>query len=124
MSKKKKAIEFTPTELKIYNLLQVGRENAIHRDQLVKETGYSDRYVRIILRSLREKGIRIASYSTGKGYWLSGSRDDDQHYANEMRKRGQECKNIVKGLNISLGKTKNMVNQTSIFEGEQEDADK
>lgn len=118
MSKKKK-VEFTPTELKVYNLLQVGKDNAISRDQLVKSTGYGDRYIRKILRSLRAKGIRIVSYSTGSGYWLSGSREDDQHYANEMRKRGQECKEIVKGINISLGKTKHVENQESLFRGDE-----
>lgn len=114
-------LKLTPAEQKVYNILQVGKENAINRGELVDKTGYSDRYVRNVIRSLRCKGIRIISYSAGKGYWISGSREDDQHYASEMRKRGQLCKDIVRGLNISLGKTKQHENQRSLFEeGEDE----
>lgn len=53
----------------IFELLNIGKENAMTRDDLVRLTGLDDRKVRLLINQEREL-YPIISDSEHSGYWL------------------------------------------------------
>ena len=56
----------------VYNALQVGRQNAISRQELSRITGYRDRLVREAIEGLRHDKV-IISLDQGDGYYIPDS---------------------------------------------------
>lgn len=62
---------FNDEEIIIYNLLKEGYENRISKGFIEGMTGIKERQFKVILKSLRYKGIPICSQATnGGGYWI------------------------------------------------------
>ena len=56
-------------QARVYNVLLIGKENALNRDELVSKTGEKDRDIRTAIEMLRHDKV-ILTLSKGKGYYI------------------------------------------------------
>lgn len=119
MPRKKQKPCFTIAESRVLSFLGVGEENAVSRAKLSQLTGYTDRYNRYNISSLRRKGIEIMTNtrSTGGGYWISSGREDKEAFVEHMESRGRHCLGVIKPIRKELKTAKN---QDSFFDREEQ----
>ena len=61
--------------LDISALIPIGRDNAISREQLSKQTGYTDRSCRNLIEEARNDGKLIINLQDGSGYFQISDED-------------------------------------------------
>lgn len=96
-------------QVRVYNALLVGKENALSRDELVSKTGEKDRDVRTAIEMLRHDKV-ILALPTGKGYYVP--RDDAQgrqeayKWIESQNSRIESIKAAERGAQLFLGRNK------------------
>lgn len=65
----------------IENFIPVGKENAIHMQELKKVIGSADAHIRALIKKARLKGAMICG-STLYGYWIAENRAEFDTYNN------------------------------------------
>src|SRR5690554_4561349 len=101
MKRKAKKLNLKRSELeRLYEMLPIGKQNAITRAELSRLWGLSDRAARLVISELRridfgDKFV-IVSFSDGKGYYKTADLEEIEAFANEMRSRAL---NILVPLN-------------------------
>lgn len=69
----------------------VGAKNAVSKQEICRKTGLNERTVRNFVAELRDEGYLIISTSQSKGYYFPSSKNEAEHFVNEMEKRGRKC---------------------------------
>lgn len=73
--------------MEIKKLIPVGRDNAIHQEELSRIMGISPRTTKIYIKQLRMQGEPILSGVYG--YWYAENDHEKQLFINTMRKQAQ-----------------------------------
>lgn len=76
----------TQAQENVLNAIPYGKENAVTREKLCKETHMDDRKVRRIISELRQKEL-ICSLSGSDGYWRPTNREEVKDFLSENTKR-------------------------------------
>lgn len=71
----------------ITDVIGVGRENAVTREQLAAMLGLPDRTVRRMIAEARDEGAVIINLSDGRGYYVSEELNDLYRQYNTNRSR-------------------------------------
>jgi biotin operon repressor len=89
--------------LRVYELLGEGKENAISRGELSGMTGFSDRALRKLIEELRRMGIQVINDGDGRGYYLANDIDSiyrqyqkDLSYMKNFSQRMKHTRRILK----------------------------
>lgn len=70
----------TAEELRVYNLIPVGRKNAIKRSDLKDIAGLSDRKVREYIENLTYSHLVVCNMGDGKGYFKPADSNEVEAY--------------------------------------------
>lgn len=95
----------SPTEERVWNCLRQakGIENAITGRQLSSWLGINQRRVRATIRSLREKGLPIASSSSGvRGYFIPTTPEEAEICRRHLLSRASKIMKVVRTLDRSF----------------------
>ena len=84
----------TELEIRIENILQIGKQNAIKMRDLKLKLGISNRKIRLTINSMRLKKILVIS--SPKGYWISESYEDYEEWARYMYSYIGDLSHVVK----------------------------
>lgn len=76
----------TDAQERVLNAIPYGKENAVTREKLCKETHMDDRKVRDIISELRDFEL-ICSKSGFDGYWRPTNREEVKDFLSENTKR-------------------------------------
>ncbi|MGM0409263.1 MAG: hypothetical protein ACQEQF_00770 [Bacillota bacterium] len=87
--------ELSIVEKNILIKLQNGR---VTREELKGVTGLTDRESRILINSMRKKGVPIISSSRQKGYWLAKDKTECKSFGKEILHRVKEEQAIAHGV--------------------------
>lgn len=82
-----KEIELTKLEKKVFDLLPLGKENAVTADYIATILKISKRTITDTVKKMRLKHYDIGSTTNGDGYWRF---KDPQEYAEYMNKAEKE----------------------------------
>src|SRR5690606_32566315 len=94
----------TPVEQRVWDCLKKakGAENAVTSRELSSWLGVDRRRVRATIRSLREKGLPIASSSNGvQGYFIPENEEEADICRRHLLSRVSEIMKIVRALDRS-----------------------
>jgi hypothetical protein len=83
----------------VLNQLELNKPKT--RFQIVKDIQSNERSVRYALKALRLENEPIASYSSGKGYWLTDNPGEIMHTTNEFGKRSRDEAEMEAAGNIT-----------------------
>jgi len=95
----------SPTEERVWNCLRKakGIENAVTSRELSSWLGIDRRRVRATIRSLREKGLPIASSSNGvQGYFIPENEEEADICRRHLLSRVSEIMKVVRALDHSF----------------------
>lgn len=88
MDSLERKIELTQIQAKILEVLQIGHDNAIRREDLQKRIGVNERKMRDVIESLRREGyIILVSSNQPWGYYIGQTQEEVDEYINYMRSR-------------------------------------
>lgn len=91
----------------LYDMIPVGRENAITREALCALTGLSDRAARMALAEARNEdngdGFVIVSSSTGAGYYRTDDPVEIRRYVDEIEAKAEALRAPAKKARRILG---------------------
>lgn len=90
--------ELSKDEYRVFSLIGVGEENKTYKSALINYTGFAERKIREIVKSLRFKGIPVCSQVGNRGgYWIEWNKKNFGRFVYEM-------KNEIEGYKKSLDK--------------------
>lgn len=95
----------SPTEERVWNCLRKakGTESAVTSRQLSSWLGIDRRRVRATIRSLREKGLPIASSSNGiQGYFIPENEEEAEICRRHLESRIREIAKVIRALDRSF----------------------
>ena len=80
--------------MNITDHIPIGRENAITRDRLSRQTGLTDREARELIEKARRDGTIIINKQDGRGYYQPGP-DDVADMLHQYRSNNSRAKSIL-----------------------------
>lgn len=86
-----------PSSFRVADLLMPRQHNAIPRRDLMSLTGYSDRELRLRIKSERRRGIPICS-DNRRGYYLAADKAELRRFVNSMLHRAGEISKTAAAL--------------------------
>lgn len=87
-------------QLKIYELLSPGQENAVPLRHLVKLTQRDERSVRLMIAEERLAGIPILA-DNQTGYYLPASEEERQRCVRSMKHRAKEIERAAQAIEVA-----------------------
>lgn len=98
--------------MNIADLIPVGKENAVTREQLCQLTGLGDRANRKLIEIARIEGAIIINQSDGKGYYVSEDEADIRRQINTNHHRAMSILRQQKLLRQKLRELENAAQMT------------
>ena len=93
--------------LLLAELTKATKDNPLYRFDFAEKVGSSERTVRTQIEELRNQGIRICSYSDGKGYWVAKSDKEfrrlQAEYTSRIAKMAQTLRAMERNIDGQIG---------------------
>ena len=100
-------------------LIPVGRENAIHNNELAQALGVTEGTVRKIIQRARREGMDIVSGQPG--YWFPVDDSERNAYYNLLRKQAISRFKTIKPMGDTLKTFKGQISITDVLDNQSND---
>lgn len=106
-----KKLDMAIVKRDVFNCLEIGKENAISREDIRLRTHYNDRTIREAIEQLRKR-YAILSLTNGRGYYIASEDAEGLKEATEwvigQNRRARSIRASCRGAQCFIGKLQQM----------------
>lgn len=95
---------------KLESVIPIGKENAIHQEELAKRLSVKPAVAKLMVRQARQQGLEICSGT--QGYWLAENDIERKEFVNMMRKQALSRLKSAKPINSTLNTINGQISLT------------
>ena len=100
-------------------VIPIGKENAIHQEELASRLGFSPATAKIMVREARQRGLQILSGTCG--YWLAENDLEKREFVLLMRKQAFSRLKSAKPINNTLSEIDGQISLSDVVIGVSEE---
>lgn len=101
-------------------VIPIGKENAIHQEELASRLGVTPATAKIMVREARQRGLQILSGTCG--YWLAENNLEKREFVLLMRKQAFSRLESAKPINSTLNEIDGQISLLDAMNGTSEEA--